>query len=138
MDPLSIAASSFSVAGGIAKAVIAVVEFARETKAAAEDLHAITRELQALSSILEPLTRTLSKTPEGTVSAALAQQLESSLDGCALVVCQIEATVEKYQRDGAWTRTKWVMFGRGDMVKLRESLEAYKMALSLGLHAISM
>ena len=54
------------------------------------------------------------------------------------MVSLISVTVEKYQKDGAWTRTEWVLVGRGDMEKLRASLEAYKMALSLGLHVISM
>lgn len=139
MDPLSIAAASFSIAGAVAKASIAIFEFSREAKAAADDLSRVNSELQALTSILDPLARSLTKTtPDGTISAGLAQQLESSLEGCALVLGQLEDLIGKYQREGAWTRTKWVVVGRGDVEKLRESLEAYKMALSLGLHVISM
>ena len=138
MDPLSIAAASFSIAGAIAKASIAIFEFSHQAKEASEDLQGVSRELQALSAILEPLARNISRAPKDTVPAALSKQLESSLEGCALVVSRIDVTVAKYQEDGTWTRTKWVMFGRGDMEKLRASLEAYKMALSLGLHVISM
>lgn len=98
----------------------------------------MSRELQALSAILDPLARLVSRAPRGTVSTVLYQQLVSSLDGCALFVARIDTVVDKYQKDGWWTRTKWVMFGRGDVEKLRGSLEAYKMALSLGLHVVSM
>jgi hypothetical protein len=138
MDPLSIAASSFGIVGAIAKASISIIEFSQQAKDAADDLQRVSSELQALSAILDPLARNVSRAPQGTVPAALAEQLGSSLDGCALVVARIETAVEKYQKDGAWTRTKWVMFGRGDVEKLRSSLEAYKMALSLGLHVVSM
>ncbi|SPO00278.1 uncharacterized protein DNG_03123 [Cephalotrichum gorgonifer] len=138
MDPLSIATSSFAIAGAVARATIAVVQFSHEAKAAAEDLEAVSRELHALSTILHPLTRSLSGAPDGSVPEEFREQLRSSLEGCCLVVSQIEDSVKKYQRDGAWTRTKWVMFGRGDMEKLRRSLEAYKMALGLGIHVVSM
>lgn len=138
MDPLSIAASSFGIVGAIAKASIAILEFSQQAKDAAEDLQGMSRELQALSAILDPLARNVSCAPQGTVPAALSQQLVLSLDGCALVVSRIDTAVEKYQKDGPWTRTKWVMFGRGDVEKLRGSLETYKMALSLGLHVVSM
>lgn len=138
MDPLSITGSSFAIAGAIAKASIAIFEFSHQAKDASEDLQGVSRELQALAAILDPLTRNISRAPKGTVTAELSEQLESSLDGCALVVGRIDSTIHKYQKDGGWTRTKWVLFGRGDMEKLRGSLEAYKMALSLGLQFVSM
>jgi hypothetical protein len=139
MDPLSIAASSFSLAGGIAKASIAIVEFTRDARDAAKDLDAVFKELQALTLVLEPLTRALARARGGgTVFSDLVQRISSTLEGCLLVVDQINDNVHKYQRDRVWTKAKWVMFGQGDMHKLRESLEAYKMALSLGLHAISL
>ena len=135
MDPLSVVAASFSTAGAVAKASVAIFEFSRVAKVAAEDLARVNAELQALSSILDPLARGLSR---ATVPDALARKLQASLEDCSLVVDGIRELVEAYQRDGAWTRTKWVVFGRGDIEKLRVSLEAYKMALGLGLHAVSM
>lgn len=137
MDPLNIVASSFSIAGAIAKASVAIFEFSYEAKDAAEDLNRVHSELQALSSILDPLARCLSASSPDT-SDKLAQQLQGSLEGCSLVVAQIADLTERFRRDGAWTRAKWVRIGRGDMEKLRDSLEAYRMALSLGLHAVSM
>lgn len=138
MDPLSITGSSFAIAGAIAKASISILEFSHQAKEASEDLQGVSRELQALAVILDPLTRNISRAPKGTVTKELSEQLEASLDGCALVVSRIDSTIHKYQKDGGWTRTKWVLFGRGDMEKLRGSLEAYKMALSLGLQFVSM
>lgn len=135
MDPLSITAASFSIAGAIAKASVAIFEFSREAKDATDDLGRVNAELHALSEVLHPLTRILSTS--SAVSGRLAEQLQASLEGCSLVVSQIADLIVKYRREGAWTRTKWVMAGRGDVEKLRGSLEAYKMALSLGFHAVS-
>lgn len=135
MDPLSITAASFSIAGAIAKASVAIFDFCRDAKDATDDLSRVNAELRALSEVLDPLTRNLSTS--SVVSDRLAQQLQGSLEGCLLVVSQIADLIVKYHREGAWTKTKWVMVGRDDVEKLRGSLEAYKMALSLGLHAIS-
>lgn len=135
MDPLSIAAASFSIAGAIAKASVAIFELSRDASSAADDLSRVNAELQALSSVLDPLTRALSTSP--VVPERLAAQLQSTLEGCSLVVGQIAELVGRYRREGAWSKAKWAMFGKGDVDKLRESLEAYKMVLSLGLHLIS-
>ena len=138
MDPVSIAAASFSIAGAVARASVAIFQFSLEAKEAKDDLNRVNQELQALSTVLEPLARGLSCATAGSVSEEFADRIQSSLDGCALVVGQLEEKIAMYRRDGAWTRTKWVLLGRGDVEKLRNSLEAYKMALSLGLHSLSM
>ncbi|KAK4031320.1 hypothetical protein C8A01DRAFT_42219 [Parachaetomium inaequale] len=124
MEPLSIAASSFTIVGAIAKASVAIFEFSRQAKDASTDLEGVSSELQALSEILDLLARHISRAPEGTLPASLSQQLGLSLEGCALVVARIDTTIDKYQKDGAWTKTKWAIFGRGDLEKLKGSLEA--------------
>jgi hypothetical protein len=139
MDPLSIAASAFSLAGGIAKASVALVEFSRNARDAAADLDAISREMKALNAVLQPLVQCIGQKRAGSsVPDALAAQIGSTIDGCKLVVGQIEENVRVYQRDTVWTKAKWAMLGQVDLQKLRESLEAYKMALTLGMHAIGM
>ena len=120
------------------KASLTIVQFSRDVRDATKDLDTVSKELQALAAVLDPLARGLSRCRNGTVSGALAQQVETTLGGCVLVVEQVEENVQKYKRDKTWTRAKWVVFGQEDMQRLRESLEAYKMALSLGLLAISM
>ncbi|KAK0611192.1 hypothetical protein B0T14DRAFT_607335 [Immersiella caudata] len=120
MDPLSTAASAFSLAGGIAKALVAPIEFSRQACDAAADLDAISREIQVLNAVLQPLVQCTSQgRSRSSIPDALAAQIGSTIDGCKLV-------------------TKWVMLGEADLQKLRDSLEAYKMALSLGMHAVGM
>ncbi|KAL6401540.1 hypothetical protein AUP68_15413 [Ilyonectria robusta] len=137
MDPLSIVTASFSLAGAIAKASLSLSQFARDFRDSADDLDAISKEMQTLVAVLDPVTRSVARRRDGPLPEALVVQVDATITGCVVVVKQIEQTIQKYRHDKVWTSAKWVMFGKGDITKLRESLEAYTMALSLGLHAIS-
>ncbi|KAK3339854.1 hypothetical protein B0T25DRAFT_364197 [Lasiosphaeria hispida] len=139
MDPLSIVSASFGLASGIAKATIALASFARDARDAAQDLDAISAELQALAAVLDALARsTISmSSTKASIPETLLQQIDATLVGIATVVEQIEENVQKYKRNKVFSKAGWAMFGQGDMRKLRESLEAYKMALSLGMHVVS-
>lgn len=141
MDPLSIVAASFTLASSITKTTIAVARFSLDVHDASEDLDAISKELQTLSTLLGPLGNSLlrhgnAKEPSFCV---LLGQIHDTVSGCRDVVTKIEATIVKYaSRDTLWARMKWAMFGRDQTHKLRSSLESYKIALSIGLHVISM
>lgn len=137
MDPFSIAVTSFSLAGCIAKTGMAVGQFTVVVREAAEDLEAVSKELHGLADVLGPLSSTLSRVRRGSSSETVVEQIDTTLEGCKLVVEQIGEKIQKYQRDKAWTKAKWVAFGQDEMQKLRKSLEAYKLALSLGLQVIS-
>lgn len=138
MDPLSIVTASFSLAGGIAKASLSLSQFACDVRDSADDLDAISKEMQSLAAVLDPLTRSMARRRDGPLPEVLVLQVDTTISGCVVVIDQIEQTIQKYRRDKVWTSAKWVIFGKEDITKLRESLEAYTMALSLGLHAISM
>jgi len=139
MDPITIVSAAISLTTGIAKASFAVSEFVRTAQDASKDLDSVCRELQALAAVVDPLTRSLARARGSDILPDdLIIQIGEALEGCDTVVEQIAVNVRKYQRDKVWSKAKWAMFGQGDMQKLRESLEAYKMALSLGFHAISM
>ena len=45
--------------------------------------------------------------------------------------------IRKFQREGAWTKTQWVLVGRADLDKLRSRLEGYKLSLEVGLGLIT-
>jgi formyltetrahydrofolate synthetase len=138
MDPLSIVATSLTLAGLIAKASMTLFGLSQNFRDAAPDIDAVSKELQYLAAVLEPLTRALSNNKNGTIPDALVQQIQSILGGCAQVIERIEENVQKYKRDSVWAKSKWAVYGHEDMKKLRDSLEAYKLALGLGLQVISM
>lgn len=137
MDPLSIVSASFGLASGIAKTSIAIAVFARDARDAVKDLDAISAELQALAAVLDPLARIMSKASVVSIPEALIRQVDVTLLGCTMVVEQIGENLQKYKRNKVFSKAAWAMFGHTDMQKLRDSLEAYKMALSLGMHAVS-
>lgn len=119
-------------------ASLSLSQFARDVRDSADDLDAISKEMQSLAAVLDPLTRSITRRRDGPLPEVLVMKVDTTIAGCVVVVEQIEQTIQKYRRDKVWTSAKWVIFGKGDITKLRESLGAYTMALSIGLHAISM
>ncbi|KPM46263.1 hypothetical protein AK830_g283 [Neonectria ditissima] len=138
MDPLSIVGTSFALAGALAKTGMVLAKFSREFRACADDLGGILNELQAIATILDPLTRVLSRSLKGGLPESLFEQVDNTMTGCVSAVAQVEGHIQKYQHDKIWTKAKWVVFGQEDMQKLRDSLEVYKMALNIGLQAVSL
>ncbi|KAH6867555.1 hypothetical protein B0T10DRAFT_502328 [Thelonectria olida] len=138
MDPFSIVATSFSLASCIAKTSMVITVFCRDVRDASDDLDAVAKELRVLGSLLDPLSTSL--TQLGTNNRAhdvLLTQIGDALSGCLAAVDQIESTIRKYNRDKTWTKMKWAIFGQEDMEQLRRSLASYKIALGIGLHALS-
>jgi len=143
MDSLSILTAAVSLVGGIAKAAFAINNFTRDFRAASKDLGAVSRELQALTTVLDGLSRTLSRFRPRTPRPALEpddilRQINVPLEGCDAVITEITDMIARYSKQKTWTKVKWAAVGQGDVQKLRESLEAYKMALSLGLQSLIM
>ncbi|KAK7433070.1 hypothetical protein QQZ08_000544 [Neonectria magnoliae] len=138
MDPLSIVGTSFALVGALAKTGMVLTRFSTEFRACADDLGGISNELQAIATILDPLTRVLSRSLKGGLPENLFEQVDNTMAGCVSVVAQVEGHILKYQHDKIWTKAKWVVFGQEDMQKLRDSLEVYRMALNIGLQAISL
>jgi len=138
MDPVSIVGTAFSLAGNILKATGAIAEFTRDVHDATKDLNCVSRELQAINGILDPLSRILRARRDEALPRELTQQVGDTLEGCSIVVSELTQMLRKHQRDRVWTKMRWALFGQGDVEKLRDSLEAYKMALSIGLSAVSM
>ncbi|KAF7556147.1 hypothetical protein G7Z17_g1641 [Cylindrodendrum hubeiense] len=138
MDPSSIVTASLSLTGGIAKASLVLSQFVHDCRAAADDVDAICHEMQLLTAVLDTLSRSISRQRDDPLSEALVLQVSNTISGCAVVVEEIEQTIEEYGHDGVWISAKWAMFGKDDIHKLHEGLEVYTMALSIGLHAISL
>lgn len=138
MDPLSILSASVGLASVIAKVSVALATFARDARDAAQDLDAISAELKAISTVIVLLGKSVPpSSAESPIPETLLRQIDVMLSGTAALVEQIEENVHKYQSGKIFSKANWAMFGQGDMRKLREGLESYKMALGLAMHVLS-
>lgn len=138
MDPLSIVSASLGLASVIAKVSATLTTFARDTRDAAKDLDAISDELKAISIVIVLIGKSMpSPSAESPITETLLQHIDAMLSGTAALVEQIEENVQKYQSGKTFSKAGWAMFGQGDMQKLRQGLESYKMALSLAMHVLS-
>lgn len=141
MEPLAVVAASFTLAGCVARAAVAVTEFSIDAKETSSDLANISKELQILSALIEPLSNGLSRygNSNDVSFQHLLGQVSQTVSGCQQVVEKIERVIKKYKgHDTLWTKVKWSLFGKDQIHKLGISLESYKTALGIGLHVISM
>lgn len=166
MEPLQIAAAAFALASGIVVTTTIIAEVSAELHDASDDIEAIGKELQALQSLLGPLSNGLarfdsdSNKNDGTENvdggasdigaggnkkgakqsyASLLGQVEQTLAGALDVVKRIETTLRKFKgKNSLWVKFKWAIYSSGQIRKLRLSLESYKVALGIGLHVMTM
>ncbi|KAK1780225.1 hypothetical protein QBC45DRAFT_114869 [Copromyces sp. CBS 386.78] len=138
MDPASIAASAFTLAGGLATCSAAVTHFVRQVKHARKDLDAINTELSATSEILNPLVVSLIGSQGSPLPEAILLSIDTSVRECISIVNRLKADIDHYKRDAVWNKTKWVLFGEKSAQKARENLEMHKLSLGLALQVLSL
>ncbi|KAK4184755.1 hypothetical protein QBC35DRAFT_40219 [Podospora australis] len=135
MDPLSITAGCFGLAGSIATITTAVSRFASEVKDAKEELGRITDELASLNVPLLHLSDSL-HTSGVSVADHLAENIVGILSSCDSIVRDIGAIVDKCSARHQGTRSlSWVM-SKPDVTRLRSSLASHKTALNIALTII--
>lgn len=140
MDPLSVAISVVSLGTAIGKAAMAISNFISDVKDAKGDLERVSRELSSLESSIETLT-TLNKSPALkalNVSQELKHNLYTVLRACKSNVTEIERLLLKLRSSGTRGKLEWTTSGKGEMNKLRSSLETNKMSLGLALSMINL
>ncbi|KAH7630985.1 hypothetical protein B0T09DRAFT_127772 [Sordaria sp. MPI-SDFR-AT-0083] len=138
MDPASIAASAYALAGGIATCSTAVTHFVRQVKHARKDLDAINTDLSATSEILNPLVVSLIGNQGSPLPEAILLTIDTSVRQCMSIVDRLKADMDHYKRDAVWNKTKWVLFGEKNAQKARENLEMHKVSLGLALQVLSL
>jgi Fungal N-terminal domain of STAND proteins len=138
MDPISITTGALSIVASIGKLTITVTRFVRQVRDARGDLDAISRELVSLSSILEILAEDVSNPGPNGLPESIAKQIQGILNGCDGVVVQLAETLSKFDGNSLKTKGAWALNGRGDMDKLRSSLEAHKSALNIAVDMLSL
>jgi hypothetical protein len=139
MDPLSISASCVGLVATIAKTSTALTCFVRDVRDARRDLDAVSRELSSLKTVLELLAEDTVDEKAQSLPAGLQAQITGILTNCNGVVIEIEDGLSKHEKSKLGRAGYWTMGGgKGDMSKLRSSLEAHKSALEIALDMLAM
>lgn len=136
MDPFSIFAACVSLAATTAKTSTTVTGFVRDVRSARPDLDG---ELSSLKTILELLADDTAPETDYRLPERLQNQSTGILNNCNEVAVAIEGGLSQHEtsklgRSGYWT----IGGGKGDMAKLRSSLEAHKTALEIALDMVAM
>ena len=118
--------------------MITISTFVRQVRDARGDLDAVSRELVSLKSILEILAEDTARSGANGLPESLIMQIQGIMSGCDDVIIQITSILSKYDGNGLVARSQWAINGRGDIDKLRSSLEAHKSALNIALDMLSL
>ncbi|KAF2115115.1 hypothetical protein BDV96DRAFT_93809 [Lophiotrema nucula] len=137
MDPLSITVSCITLLGAIATTSKTITSFVREVRDARNDLDSISRELLSLETVLSLLADDV-KTSSESLPATLGKQILGIISNCNRVVAEIEGSLAKHGKSKLGSGGYWTVGGgKGDMAKLRMTLEAHKSALDIALDMVT-
>lgn len=131
----SINTGCFTASNAITKTSPALRSFIREVREARAELDAVLAELQSLEGVLELLKDDASALP-----VDLARRTPPLLQHCTSIVQQIEGYMHVCNGLGLTRRDKkfrWMAI-RGDMDKLRLTLEGYKSTLAVVTDLVGM
>jgi len=136
MDPLSITTGCLTLLGTIGQTSLAITSFVRSCREARGDLAEVARELSELKMVLELLQGGQDVENDRIIPESLQRQILGILVKCNEILVKIDAVLEKHR--GRVGDIRWVATGKNDVANLRQSLEAYRGALSLVLETITL
>jgi hypothetical protein len=136
-DPLSITASCVGIMSGIAAVTARIVQFVGDVREARKDMDGVRRELGSLQLSLSALSDEDNRFGFDN-QPALKENLFGVVVNCGDIVEDIRKLLEDMDKGTAMKKVKWATIGKGNMAKLKLSLEAHKMALDIALDLIAM
>ncbi|KAK1990147.1 hypothetical protein LX36DRAFT_716969 [Colletotrichum falcatum] len=137
MDPLSITTACVGLAGTITTLAFNLTTFVRDVRDARSEIDAVSRELLSLKSVLELIADDFETAPRPP-SDGLQKQISGVLSNCKIIVAEVDGCVQTHQGSRIQKGARWVAFGRGEMARLRATLEAHKTTLNLALDMLSL
>ena len=148
-DPFSTIAGIISIIGAVINSSKKLFELVRHIKDADEEIQAISRDVQALHTILSSLDVSLNDEDVRHVivgdesMAKMVGNLGNPLSNCRLVLESLTAKIQKQLRPATEGRrpllinVKWSLFVKGEIKDLQLRLEAAKSTLGNALDAIT-
>ncbi|KAF2124909.1 hypothetical protein P153DRAFT_360558 [Dothidotthia symphoricarpi CBS 119687] len=138
MDPLTITSTCIGLIATTAQASIAVTAFVKDVRDARRDLDGVSRELLSLSSVLTYLRDDTEDEKARTLPDALNSQIIGILANVKVTVLEIEGCLLKCERSKMGKGGYWTLGGaKGEINKLRSSLESHTTALDLALQLVN-
>ncbi|KAF4462070.1 hypothetical protein FALBO_11125 [Fusarium albosuccineum] len=137
MDPFSIVtgcAGLVQIIGSLSVQIHTFVRTCRETRG---DLDRVSRELLSLRTVLELIQEDAADESK-PFPPTLKQHVTGIVSNCNAVVLEIQSCIEKYGDNRLKSKASWAINGQGDIMKLRSSLEAHKIALELALDMLAL
>lgn len=127
----------------ITKVCVTLNAFIREIRDARGDIDAVTREMHSLQTVLELLAEDAEPSDPTdpattTIPANFRKQISGIVSNCTQVVEDIESCIKQHEGSKITKRIHWASSGKGDMAKLRSTLEAHKTSLNLVLDMVSL
>ncbi|KAK1988162.1 hypothetical protein LZ30DRAFT_699882 [Colletotrichum cereale] len=137
MDPLSIATACVGLTGTITTLAFNLTTFVRDVRDARSEIDAVSRELLSLKSVLELIADDFENSPRPPPDGLLTQ-VSGVLSNCNNIIAEVDSCVQTHQGSRIQKGARWAAFGRGDMTRLRATLEAHKTTLNLALDMLSL
>jgi Fungal N-terminal domain of STAND proteins len=137
MDPFSITVGCVGLVQAIVGVSGTISSFSKNVRQARRDMDEVSRELTSLKSILELL---IADDENESVSFpdTLTQHVSAIVRNCHPSVLDIEKCLTRHQEASLRKGISWAASGREEVVKLLRSVEAHKLALSLGLDMLEL
>ncbi|KAF9875353.1 hypothetical protein CkaCkLH20_07173 [Colletotrichum karsti] len=111
--------------------------FVRDVRDSRNEIDGVTRELLAVKGVLEIIADDI-ETSSRPLPSSLQEQLSGVISNCTHVVGEVDRCIRDHEGSRVQKGARWVAFGRGDMARLRSTLEAHKSTLNLAVEMISL
>ena len=135
MDPFTVTTGCIGLLAGVAQLSVQIATFVSSVKHARRDMDAVLRELASLSLCLGMLR---DNSRNITYPDGFRDNLMNVLENCNSVTNEMEAMLLKLSSTNLGRRLQWTFKEKGEMDRLRSSLESHKSALEIALDMTSL
>lgn len=127
---------TFSPAAGCVGRVETITH--RDVESARVELDGISRELLSLQLVLELLQEDMTDDQSNRLPETLQVQFTGITSNSLKVVTEIQGILASHSGSEIDKAAKWALTGKGDVEKLRLSLEAHESALEIALEMVNL
>jgi hypothetical protein len=135
MEPFTVTTGCIALLAVVGQLSVQITTFVSSIKHARRDMDAVSRELASLSLCLEMLR---DNSRNITYPNGFRDNLTGVLENCTSVTKEIEAMLRKLSSANLGRRLHWTFKEKGEIDRLRSSLESHKSTLEIALDMTSL